>query len=159
MPGRHERGSQLCRFVVLLTLCLPLPTLLAQDTGTLTPEKARRAYDKKQYSPYANRTFPTRPLFGDTHLHTGMSLDAGVWGTSLRPLDAYRFARGEQVTSSTGQPVKLSRPLDFLVVTDHSDNIRVLSDVLSANRAGLLARRPSRGARRIGPVGGNRSGP
>jgi hypothetical protein len=132
MPGRYEiSDSQLCWFAVVLALCLlPLPTLLAQDTGTLSPEKARRAYDKKLYSPYANRKFPTRPLFGDTHLHTGMSLDAGVWGTSLMPLDAYRFARGEQVTSSTGQPVKLSRPLDFLVVTDHSDNMGWVTDLI-----------------------------
>ena len=78
----------------------------AQDVGTLTPEKAKRISDRKQYSPYANRRHPTRPLFGDTQLHTGKSLDAGVWGTSLMPRDAYRFARGEQVTSSTGQPVK-----------------------------------------------------
>jgi hypothetical protein len=48
-------------------------------------------------------------------------MDAGASGTRLTPRDALRFARGEQVTSSTGQPVKLSRPLDFLVVTDHSD--------------------------------------
>ena len=86
-----------------LALFLPLSTRLAQDTGTLTPEKAQRIHGKKQYSPYANRKYPTRPLFGETHLHTGMSLDAGVWGTSLMPVDAYRFARGEQVTSSTGQ--------------------------------------------------------
>ena len=39
------------------------------------------------------------------------------------PRDAYRFARGEQVMASSGQPAKLSRPLDFLVVADHSDNM------------------------------------
>ncbi len=48
-------------------------------------------------------------------------MDAGASGTRLDARDAYRFARGEQVTSNTGQPVKLSRPLDFLVVADHSD--------------------------------------
>jgi hypothetical protein len=61
--------------------------------------------------------------WGDTHLHTGMSMDAGAFGARLTPSDAYRFARGEEVTSSTGQQVKLSRPLDFLVVADHSDNM------------------------------------
>ena len=76
---------------------------------------------KPVYSPYANRDFPSLPLFGDTHLHTSMSMDAGTSGTNLGPEDAYRFARGEQVISNTGQPVKLSRPLDFLVVADHSD--------------------------------------
>ena len=76
---------------------------------------------KPVYSPYANRNFPGRPLFGDTHLHTAMSMDAGASGTRLDPRDAYRFARGEQVVSNTGQPVKLARALDFLVVADHSD--------------------------------------
>ena len=113
-------------------------TVLAQDAGTLTDEKAKRAHAKKHYSPYANRAFPTRPLFGDTHLHTAKSLDAGVFGASLMPRDAYRFARGEQVTSSSGQPVKLSRPLDFLVVTDHSDNMGWVTD-LKAGKPELLA--------------------
>lgn len=123
--------------IATLTLLLSTP-LLAQDTGVLTPEKAARIHGQKQYSPYANRKFPTRPLFGETHLHTGMSLDAGVWGTSLMPADAYRFARGEQVTSSSGQPVKLSRPLDFLVVTDHSDNMGWVTDLI-AGKPELLA--------------------
>jgi hypothetical protein len=60
-------------------------------------------------------------LFGDTHLHTAFSMDAGAFGARLTPSDAYRFARGDEVISSSGQPVKLSRPLDFLVVADHSD--------------------------------------
>ena len=76
---------------------------------------------KPPYSPYAGRNFPTQPFFGDTHLHTAFSMDSGAFGARLTPRDAYRFARGEEVTSSTGQPVKLSRPLDFLVVADHSD--------------------------------------
>ena len=78
---------------------------------------------KPPYSPYAGRNFPTRPLFGDTHLHTGFSMDAGAFGARLTPRDAYRFARGEELTSNSGQLVKLSRPLDFLVVADHSDGM------------------------------------
>ena len=82
------------------------------------------AYPKRDdYSPYANRNFPSNVYWGDTHVHTGMSMDAGAFGARLEPTDAYRFALGEQVTSSTGQDVKLSRPLDFLVVSDHSDNM------------------------------------
>ena len=68
------------------------------------------------YSPYAGRNFPTNVFWGDTHLHTGMSMDAGAFGARLLPEDAHRFARGEELTSSTGLKVKLSRPLDFLVV-------------------------------------------
>ena len=94
------------------------------DAGQLTPEKAARVFPAKPpYSPYAGRNFPTRPLFGDTHLHTSYSFDAGTFGARLGPREAFQFARGGEVTSSTGQQVKLSRPLDFLVVADHSDNM------------------------------------
>jgi hypothetical protein len=78
---------------------------------------------QKHYSPYAGRNFPSAVFWGDTHLHTGNSLDAGAFGARLLPEDAHRFARGEELTSSTGLQVKLSRPLDFLVVADHSDNM------------------------------------
>ncbi|HEY1362038.1 MAG TPA: DUF3604 domain-containing protein [Xanthobacteraceae bacterium] len=102
--------------------------------GTLDKEKAEQAYKAPPaYSPYVNRDFPTRPFFGDTHLHTSFSFDAGAFGARLGPRDAYRFARGEQITSSTGQPVKLSRPLDFLVVTDHSDNMGFFPDLFAGS--------------------------
>ncbi|MGI9329800.1 MAG: DUF3604 domain-containing protein [Gammaproteobacteria bacterium] len=78
---------------------------------------------QEKFSPYAGRNFPDRPYFGDTHLHTGLSMDAGAFGARLNPEDAYRFASGEEITSSTGLPVRLSKPLDFLVVADHSDNM------------------------------------
>ena len=51
----------------------------------------------RPYSPYADRAFPTHVFFGDTHVHTALSADAGGSGTRLLPRDAYRFARGEQV--------------------------------------------------------------
>ena len=87
-------------------------------------ESLRHAFPgQKHYSPYAGRNFPGQVFWGDTHLHTSMSMDAGAFGARLTPEDAYRFARGEEMTSSTGLQVKLSRPLDFLVVADHSDNM------------------------------------
>jgi hypothetical protein len=101
------------------------------DAGTITKENAGKAFPKRAYSPYANRNYPTRPFFGDTHLHTGFSMDAGVAGCRLYPRDAYRLARGEQIMASSGQPVKLSRPLDFLVVADHSDNMGFFPDLLA----------------------------
>ncbi len=92
------------------------------DAGEVNPSDLTRVFPSKPaYSPAVNRNFPTRPLFGDTHLHTAISLDAGMAGATLSPREAYRFARGEMVTSSTGLPAKLTRPLDFLVVADHSD--------------------------------------
>ena len=92
------------------------------DIGTVDKANIERSFSSKPaYSPYAGRNFHTRAYFGDTHLHTAISVDAGAFGARLGPTDAYRFAKGEELTSSTGQKVKLSRPLDFLVVADHSD--------------------------------------
>ena len=88
-----------------------------------TDDDADAFKPQQNYSPYAGRPFPTQVFWGDTHLHTGMSMDAGAFGARLTPEDAYRFARGEEVVSSTGLKVKLMRPLDFLVVSDHSDNM------------------------------------
>jgi Protein of unknown function (DUF3604) len=106
----------------------------AQDAGAADRAKLEKAHPSKPgYSPYAGRTFPTRPLFGDTHLHTGFSMDAGAFGARLTPKDAYRFARGEEVVSNSGQPVKLSRPLDFLVVADHSDGMGFFPQLMSAD--------------------------
>jgi hypothetical protein len=102
----------------------------AQDAGSPDRDKLERAY-AHAYSPYAQRDYPTRPLFGDTHLHTMASFDAGAFGARLTPRDAYRFARGEEVVSSTGIPVQLARPLDFLVVSDHSDNMGMFGDLLA----------------------------
>ena len=124
--------SMLSVGIVSLTAIFALP-VLAQDAGQLTEDKAKRVHTSKPtYSPYANRNFPGRPLFGDTHLHTSASADAGLFGTRIDARDAYRFARGEQITSNTGQPVKLSRPLDFLVVADHSDALGLFPQILNA---------------------------
>ncbi len=95
-------------------------------------------YKGKSYPPYAKRDFPNSLLWGDSHLHTGISFDAGAGGCILLPADAYRFARGDEVVSSTGTPIKLSRPLDWLAVTDHTDNMDFASDLV-AGKAEILA--------------------
>ncbi|MBY5770354.1 DUF3604 domain-containing protein [Rhizobium leguminosarum] len=118
--------------LVSLGSALPAAAQETTDIGTLDSAKAGKAFSSKPvYSPYAGRNFPTRPLFGDTHLHTGASFDAGAFGARLTPRDAYRFARGEEITASSGQPAKLSRPLDFLVVADHSDNMGMFPDLFA----------------------------
>ena len=61
---------------------------------------------KKEFSPYVGRDYPTRVLWGDQHLHTEISVDAGTM-CRLGQEDAYRFARGEEVTSTTGVAAKL----------------------------------------------------
>jgi len=88
---------------------------------------------KIQYSPYPTKNFPNRVYFGDTHLHTSYSTDAGMIGNTLGPEEAYRFARGEEVKSSTGLPAKLQRPLDFLVVADHSENLGLAPQIASSD--------------------------
>ena len=103
--------------------------LLSADavaTGDPVPpaEGLEQAFPEvREFSPYAGRDFPTTVYWGDTHLHTTLSMDAGSFGARLTPDDAYRFAKGEELVSSTGLPARLSRPLDFLVVADHSDNM------------------------------------
>jgi hypothetical protein len=119
----------------VLYMGLALPALAQEhtvtDSGTIDKATADKVYPSKPpYSPYVGREFPTRPLFGDTHLHTSSSFDAGMFGARLGPPDAYRFARGEEVTTSSGQRARLSRPLDFLVVADHSDFMGLAPDFL-----------------------------
>ncbi|HSQ68624.1 MAG TPA: DUF3604 domain-containing protein [Steroidobacteraceae bacterium] len=91
------------------------------------PADTTKFYKAPGYSPYAGRHYPTRPLFGDEHVHTGWSGDAGMSGTTLSPEDAFRYARGEEVVSTSGQPAQLSRPLDWMAITDHSDGMGVIN--------------------------------
>ena len=77
------------------------------------------------YSPYVGQSHPDRVYRGESHLHTSYSWDAELVGDTLGPDDAYRFAKGQQVMASSGQPVKLVRPLDWLVVADHAESLGV----------------------------------
>ena len=122
---------------VLAMIVLSTGPMLAQDSPGLPPpgSDAADAFPARDnFSPYAGRNFPTQVYWGDTHLHTGMSMDAGAFGARLLPRDAYRFARGEELTSSTGLQVKLDRPLDFLVVADHSDNMGFFPKLFEGDR-------------------------
>lgn len=102
---------------------------IGKQSSTPLPEvDCRFDQNAECYSPYVK--LPQQVLWGDTHLHTIYSFDAGTAGTRLTPADSYEFARGNEVTTDAGQPVKLSRPLDFLVVTDHSDGLGAFSQFL-----------------------------
>lgn len=70
---------------------------------------------------------PTRLLWGDTHLHTSHSTDAYASGNqTVDPEQAFRFARGLPIQHPTlGSRVQIARPLDFLVVADHSDYLGI----------------------------------
>ena len=95
-----------------LASCTSGPTTLLESKGATSAviEGAQCASGNRAY-------------FGDTHLHTALSPDAGLAGTKLGLDEAYRFARGETVTSNSGQQAALKRPLDFLVVADHAENL------------------------------------
>ncbi len=125
---------------LFIWLCMSSTSAWAQETaqggqvGEMTISEADiHAPASDAFSPYAGRDFPTRPLWGDTHLHTSLSLDARAFGVLLSPSDAFRFARGEEVTTSHGLRAKLSRPLDWLVVSDHSDAMGAMNEIVAGN--------------------------
>ena len=113
------------------SLLLASPASAQEDVPSTQP-------GVRTYSPYPEQTFPNRVFFGDTHVHTTYSADAGMVGNTLAPDAAYRFAKGEVVTSSTGLKTRLARPLDFLVVTDHAENLG-LAPLLTQKDPTLLA--------------------
>ncbi len=125
MPERTARLASSLSLTVVFAAGLIAATPQSGAAAEPTPdaESLEKAFPENHFSPYANRNFPSRVFWGDTHLHTSLSMDAGAFGARLTPDDAYRFAKGEQLTSSTGVPARLSRPLDWLVVSDHSDNM------------------------------------
>ncbi len=112
---------------------------LAQD---VLPPRDLVTAPRAEYSPYADDYFPNRVFFGDTHLHSSWSTDAGMAGATLGPDVAYRVSRGEEVTSHLGWRVRLVRPLDFLVLADHAENlgladfIRRSDPIILANETG-----------------------
>jgi hypothetical protein len=138
-----SRGRALAALAVLVALPAalagsspPSPGLVDLDEVVEPPAAAAAPSPATRgYSPYAGRTYPSRVYFGDTHLHTSNSGDAFMGGDRLGPEQAYRFARGEEVVSSTGVPAKLARPLDFLVITDHAEGLGLMAEVADSNPA------------------------
>ena len=120
--------NSLLRVLVILSLGTPM-TAQAQD---MRPQPGDVPSGEPQYSPYAGRQFPTRVFWGDTHLHTAVSVDAGTINR-IGQEDAYRFARGEEVTTTHGLRVKLSRPLDFLVIADHAEMYGLMPQLLKGD--------------------------
>ena len=120
--------------ILVLVTCTLSFVAWAQELGNhegLTKEDIAKI-TKTEYSPYAGRNFPTRPLWGDTHLHTAISVDAGTMNR-IGQEDAFRFARGEEITTTHGLRAKLSRPLDFLVVSDHAEMYGLMPQLLSGD--------------------------
>ena len=94
-----------------------------------------KSFKKGAYSPYVGRNFATSVYWGDTHLHTAASGDAFGFGNKLNDEEAYRLATGQEITSAGGLRVKLSRPLDFLVVADHAEAFGAMIEVFYGNPA------------------------
>ena len=109
-------------FSLILTCMFVLLTVTASAQDVAVSEDDIDV-GKREYSPYLYKSYPDRVYWGDTHLHTSYSTDAGMIGNRLGPEEALRFAKGEEVNSSTGVRVRLIRPLDFLVVADHSETM------------------------------------
>ncbi len=99
---------------------LALALTLSVGSATLIPVACATG---SEYSPPLQENFPNQLLFGDTHLHTSFSYDAGMVGDKLGPDAAYRFAKGETVTATYGARAKLRRPLDFLLIADHGESM------------------------------------
>ncbi|WP_136798968.1 DUF3604 domain-containing protein [Desulfosediminicola ganghwensis] len=109
--------------------CIVLSAILiggvtsAYATTSAMFDKENTRLEKKEFSPYVNRAYPTQVFFGDTHLHTSLSMDAGTFGNRLGLDEAYRFVRGGEVVASGGFKARLAEPLDFVVIADHSDGM------------------------------------
>jgi hypothetical protein len=105
------------------------------DAQDIIPTKDDVRVTKRSYSPYVGRNFPTKVLWGETHLHTNLSMDAAGFGATIGPEEGFRLARGEEVVSSNGERVRLSRPLDWLAITDHSDAMGAMIQIISGDRS------------------------
>ena len=138
------------------SLALATSALAQEDSvkNILTDESARN-FKAKSYSPYVGRNFPTRPLWGDTHLHTNASLDAFGAGARLNAEQAYRFARGEVVRMESGMEVRLSRPLDWLVIADHAEFAGIMPEISAGNPTLMVDERNRRWNKLVNQGGDN----
>ena len=109
------------KFILSVTAIALL--VACSNTETNKEEDSKNEAKVEAKTPAESSGYATKVYFGDTHLHTELSMDAGAFGNRIGLDEAYRFAKGEEVTSSSGLTAKLSRPLDFLVAADHSDGM------------------------------------
>ncbi|MEQ9464709.1 MAG: DUF3604 domain-containing protein [Haliea sp.] len=101
------------------------------------------------YSPRQGQDYPDQVFWGDTHLHSSVSLDANLFGArNMGPEHAYRFARGETVTASNGMQARINRPLDFLVVSDHAEYLGIMP-LIRAGEPAILENETARGWRQV----------
>ena len=121
-------------FIAIILAVVMVNPAWGQEPGNheaITKEDITKV-TKSEYSPYAGRSFATQVMWGDTHLHTAVSVDAGTINR-IGQEDAFRFARGEEISTTHGLRVKLSRPLDFLVISDHAEMYGLMPQLLSGD--------------------------
>ncbi len=117
---------------------------ILRSANNYGPETAPRDYalqDNSKLSlpePQAGVTqIPHNPnqnlYWGDLHVHTAESFDATLFGNSLGVEDAYRFAKGAALSSAGGEVMQLSRPLDFVAITDHAEGFGTRTHCNNAN--------------------------
>jgi hypothetical protein len=71
--------------------------------------------------------------FGDLHIHSSWSFDAFILNVRTSPDDAYRFGKGEAIAHSSGAPIQIKRPLDFMAVTDHAEYMGIMMQMQDQN--------------------------
>ena len=119
-------------FSVVLGFLILMSTVVVAQEYLPDKEGVVSLIGKKEYSPYVGREYPTQVFWGDTHLHTAISVDAGTM-CRLGQEDAFRFARGEEVVTTHGLRAKLSRPLDFIVIADHAEMYGLMPQLLKGD--------------------------
>ncbi len=132
------KKSKLTKSIVALVTTATLLVPCVAQAQEWTAERDQLVEQPEPYSPYVDQHFPQRVFFGDTHFHSSLSVDSGLIGNKLDLDVAFRFARGEEIVTSTGQRAKLIRPLDFLVVSDHAEYLGI-ADLLNTANPELLA--------------------
>jgi Protein of unknown function (DUF3604) len=127
-------------FTALAAVGLALPAL-AQEAAKDHLSAPTQAPNPggKEFSSYVGQNFPDRVLWGATHIHTGLSADAGLMGITLGPADMFRYCMGEEITVNTSLKVKMDRPLDWLAITDHAEYLGLADQILSSSPALLAA--------------------
>src|SRR5690606_12425434 len=122
----------------MLGLCLLAEMGCTDEPAPLPPDPLLGTLGRcADFNPQRNA------YFGDTHVHTALSLDANLQGNRLSPADAYRFARGEtigiQPYDESGMPLRtlqLDRPLDFVAVSDHAEFLGLVRTCLTEGSVG-----------------------
>ncbi len=134
----YRAGLWLSFLAVALGACGDPDHATAPDAGEVKDSGAAAPL-----APCKRRNPLREPFFGDLHAHTALSLDANLQGTRLRPAEAYRFARGEMVGlppyDASGNPMrslKLSRPLDFVALSDHAEFLGLVTTCLTPGLPG-----------------------